>query len=367
MANKRLELLYLSYLLRFILTVIVGLICGLIANDKLKLPAGGIIGSLLGVAVFNVLSAGIAFTPWYLRIITQSFAGGYLGIKIGKKDLAEFKYLLVPILIMLGGLMVLNIGAGFLISSVSNMDLVTAMLATTPGGVTEISLLAPQMGANQSQVAIMHLTRLIFVICTFPTMLKYLAARFDPRANLIQTEAPDLSSAVSRPVRTTKDMLITIAIALVSGVCGYISKMPSGTLAFSTLAVALYNIKSDKAFLPLSKRKYVQVGAGLIIGSGVGMTDVLGIGSVIVPAVIMMVGYILTNIFLSLIIRRFTKVDLTTALFATSPGGVSDMAIIAMDLGGDAPKIATMQMARLFSAISLFPLMTKFVVMLFGG
>ncbi len=350
----------MSLPLRFALTALVGLFFGLIANDRLKIPAGGMIGSIFGAALFNVLF-GISYAPWFLKIITQSCAGGYLGARIHKEDVLNLRNMIRPIGIMLGGLMLLNIEMGLLITRITDMDLATALLSCTPGGVTEMSLIAPELGAEPAQVTLMHLVRLLSVFGIFPAMLSLLSGRFDAHP----AGAPGSCGPTPKEqenISTGRNALITLAIALTAGPLGYLSGIPSGTLVFAVFAVAAYNIWKGKAYLPGDKRKYVQVGAGLLIGSGITTADIMGMGGVLLPAVIMVIGYIAANIVLSFIIRRFTDVDLTTALFATSPGGVSDMCIIAMDLGGDAPKVATMQLFRLVSALTIFPMMIRLMV-----
>ena len=54
--------------------------------------------------------------------------------------------------------------------------------------------------------------------------------------------------------------------------------------------------------------------------------------------------------------------DPVTALFACAPGGLTDMALIAADLGADSSKVAAMQMMRLVSVIALYPTIIGWLV-----
>jgi uncharacterized membrane protein AbrB (regulator of aidB expression) len=49
------------------------------------------------------------------------------------------------------------------------------------------------------------------------------------------------------------------------------------------------------------------------------------------------------------------------AFLASAPGGVSDMALIAKDLGGDSPKVAILQLARYVCVIAFFSALIKFI------
>jgi uncharacterized membrane protein AbrB (regulator of aidB expression) len=66
-----------------------------------------------------------------------------------------------PALIMLGTFLVLNLAAGFLINLISIIDLLTALLCAVPGGVTDIPIIAEDMGADTSKVALLQLARYI--------------------------------------------------------------------------------------------------------------------------------------------------------------------------------------------------------------
>ncbi len=348
-------------LVGFLISLVCALIGGYIVNDKLHMPAGGMVGGMVFVGALNIFT-GIAYYPPLLKVLVQSAAGGFIGIRIKKEDLKCLKELIKPMLIMVIGLMIFNISAGIGISKLTSMDLPTALLSTTPGGLTETAMMSADLGANQSAVTIMHLMRIIFVIGTFPTILRYVSMKYDPHTIEEDTACSACSGAGAVAlIASKKDTMITAGIAIVGGFIGYLTKLPAGTMSFAMISVATYNILTSKATLPLKKRKYVQMCAGLTIGATITMADVLNLKNVIIPALMMLGGYAAVNILLSVIISRYTKVDLTTALFATSPGGVSDMALIAMEVGGDAPKIATMQLVRLLTAVTIFPLMIKWI------
>jgi len=51
------------------------------------------------------------------------------------------------------------------------MDLGTSLLSSTPGGMSEMSLLANDMGFDFMKVSITHLARIIVVITIFPQLI----------------------------------------------------------------------------------------------------------------------------------------------------------------------------------------------------
>ncbi|MEO0854296.1 MAG: AbrB family transcriptional regulator, partial [Cyanobacteria bacterium J06648_11] len=65
--------------------------------------------------------------------------------------------------------------SGLAISKLLGMEPLTALLGTAPGGLSDISLIALDMGAQGSTVLIMHLTRLISVIAIVPWIVRAIA------------------------------------------------------------------------------------------------------------------------------------------------------------------------------------------------
>ena len=73
-------------------------------------------------------------------------------------------------------------------------------------------------------------------------------------------------------------------------------------------------------------------------------------------------SFLIMGLVAAVIISRCTDMDLVTALFACAPGGLTDMALIAADLGADSTKVAGMQMLRLVSVIALYPTIIGWLV-----
>jgi len=67
--------------------------------------------------------------------------------------------------------MILGLSTGFVLHYVFGLDVYTAFLSTTPGGLVELSLLAEALGGDGPRVAILHTLRLITVISVTPIIL----------------------------------------------------------------------------------------------------------------------------------------------------------------------------------------------------
>ena len=85
-----------------------------------------------------------------------------------------------------------------------------------------------------------------------------------------------------------------------------------------------------------------KVPAGALVGATVGQSQarqMLELWSVVLLAVVSF----LLGLVAAAVISRCTDMDPVTALFACTPGGLTDMVLIAADLGADSSKVTAMQ------------------------
>jgi membrane AbrB-like protein len=113
-------------------------------------------------------------------------------------------------------------------------------------------------------------------------------------------------------------------------------------------------------------KKAVQVIAGGLIGLSMSMDTVRRLPTIIVPALILIGSYVLVNFLIAWLMTKTRKIDYISAMFAASPGGASEFALIASEIGGESPKIAVLQIVRLLSVYTLFPILVKFMIRIFG-
>ena len=154
--------------------------------------------------------------------------------------------------------------------------------------------------------------------------------------------------------------LITLIIAAAGGLLGLKLKIPAGALIGAIVAVSAYNIYSGNAHIPVSLKITAQIILGGIIGLSINMEAVKGLRSVLVPAAILVAVLFIFSVIAGLIISKVTGMDLYTALFSCSPGGLSEMAIIADSYGADIPKVVLVHLIRVLRVVLFFPLIIVF-------
>ena len=141
----------------------------------LDVPAGAVIGAMIFAIIYSII-CGKAVFPNVIRPYQQILAGAYIGVSIDRSTIASLDTLLIPALIMFVGILFFVFGLSYIIHKVAKLDFVTSLLACTPGGITEMSLLSEDFGADTAKIAIMQTTRLVLVILLFPGMLQIILA-----------------------------------------------------------------------------------------------------------------------------------------------------------------------------------------------
>lgn len=157
---------------RIIFTLIVGIIGGYI-GIKLKIPAGAMIGSMIFVGGYNVLTSG-AHVPYNFKLIAQIVIGCTIGLNFTMDSVLGLKKIIIPSIILVIGLTTLSVILGYTIHKFTGIDLPTALFSAAPGGLTDMTIMSESFGAKTHIVALLHLIRLTTVLTVLPMVIKIL-------------------------------------------------------------------------------------------------------------------------------------------------------------------------------------------------
>lgn len=159
-----------------VLTLIIGFVGGIIGT-KLKVPAGALIGSMIFVAIYNIFTNN-AFIPKNFKVTSQILVGSIIGISFTLSSVMELRKMLVPALMLVISLTVFSLLLGFVISKFTNIDLVTALFGSLPGGLTDMAIISEIYGADTPKVVSMHLSRMLTVVTIVPILIRLIANYF---------------------------------------------------------------------------------------------------------------------------------------------------------------------------------------------
>ncbi|MBP0012805.1 MAG: AbrB family transcriptional regulator [Roseofilum sp. SBFL] len=143
-------------------------ILGLLIGRGIKLPAAVFLGPFfLGLITFWIL-------PYPLHVPDPIFAASLLlfGLSIGLKfDRQVAQTLVKSVVIQLGLVTILIavcLGIGYEFHQLTHIDTLTAILGTTPGGISAITATVIEIGGNVGLVVAMQMTRMFLILLLSP-------------------------------------------------------------------------------------------------------------------------------------------------------------------------------------------------------
>ena len=155
------------------------------------------------------------------------------------------------------------------------------------------------------------------------------------------------------------NLILTLIIAILGGYLASKKKVSAAYMLGALFLVALFNICSNKAFLPNYFKFITQIATGTFIGSKFRSEDIKMLKKVIIPGMTMVLLMITFSFILSYLMSTFLGIDNLTSFFATAPGGIMDISLIAYDFKANTSQVALLQLIRLISVISFVPFFTK--------
>jgi hypothetical protein len=326
-------------LLLFLILIVVGYYLG----KKLHFPLPSLLGPLTFLAVINLL--GLKLTLWpYLKSVFSIILGAFLGLRftIQSKEMAKIALLLSFWMILTAlGLSQLLVLQG--------IDLPTAMFASSPGGLAEMGVTAMSFGANPFQVTLLQTARLLTILFMVPLIAqKYQANKCENG----ESETAPSKTDWGNPAEWFKISLVAFSAAII---CHY-AEIPAPDLVGPLFAVFFYTRLYPGRVKPVEHiQHFGMMGVGGLIGLGVTRETLLEIPSLLGPALVLSSLTLLSGIVLALVLKHYAKWDLVTCLLAAAPAGTLPMTLLACEMGADAPKVAVMQIIRLFTVVAVSP------------
>lgn len=163
----------MNYLISLPIFLAVGTLGGYLGT-KLKIPAGALIGSLLAVICFKLISRVDWNVPKTFTFMLQVFLGIMVGASFQSGMLKVMGRVFFPVITST----LLLVGTGLLLSMVFTrmglLDMGTAYLATSPGAMSALLVVALDSGKDAAVITCFHFFRVVFIILTMPLIYKYL-------------------------------------------------------------------------------------------------------------------------------------------------------------------------------------------------
>lgn len=147
----------------YLLTALVAVI-GAWGGTRLRLPAGALLGPLLlGIALEEL---GVVHLAWPPGVPQAAYLvlGLWVGLLFDGPSVKRTGRLFPVVLISSMGLVLACAALGWLLAALTGIDGITAYLATTPGGIDSVAIVALGSGADAPLVLAVQMLRLLAVV-----------------------------------------------------------------------------------------------------------------------------------------------------------------------------------------------------------
>ncbi len=142
---------------------------------------------------------------------------------------------------------------------------------------------------------------------------------------------------------------LTLAAAAAVGLLFYRLKVPAGAMVGALIGAGALQIFTGCAVMPASVKILTKTVAGLFVGMSMTAEMVSRMKKLFKPVVTLVCLIFSLCLGAGVLLWHVTELDAVTALFCVAPGGLTDMTLMTMDMGGDAAVVAVLQILRLMS------------------
>jgi membrane AbrB-like protein len=157
-------------------TAAIGL-AGVWGGKRLHLPAAALLGPMILGA--GLEGAGLAHPqlPGWLLAPAYLLVGWRIGLGFTPDIIVSARKVALRLLLAIGGLVLFCAGCSLILARLSGKDLMTAYLATSPGGADSVAIIASATHVDVPFVMSMQVLRFIAVIIIGPGLARLIARR----------------------------------------------------------------------------------------------------------------------------------------------------------------------------------------------
>jgi membrane AbrB-like protein len=337
--------------MRICLTLAIGAVSGFFANC-VGLPLPWMLGPMIGTTVCALLHLPLK-APEKMRTFVIPVIGVLLGAGFSPEIFSNIAGWIAT-LVLLPPFIATSAWISYIFfHRVGGYDPVTAFFSAMPGGLNEMLILGEEAGGDLRHIALAHAMRILVVITCVALFFGY---ALGVSAN-----------SLGRPFTTFSDLSSTDGVLMllcaVAGVWGAkrLSLPAAGMLGPMILSAALHLGEIVVVAPPTSLVIVAQIIIGCTIGCrflgaplGVVSRDlVLGAGASIVMIAVAVVFAVMASL--------ITASPLGQTFLAYSPGGLTEMSLLALAMDQDVAYVSTAHVARIVLVIFATPYIFRMI------
>lgn len=330
-------------------TLTLGIIGGILFS-LLNLPLPWMLGPLTAVMFWQSITERKLIWPPSFKNIGLIILGITFGLYFTLETIMLIGPYIVPYVLLTIAIIFISIVNSSLVSKYLNVDQVTSVFGSIPGGLTEMVIASEDLHAKSSFVMIFQTVRLLVVLFTVPFVILY-AFSGDSTVPVI------LAEEGSSPLLSWTALLLALPVLLGMR---FKHMLPAGIMIIPLVTTAILNISPlEIPALPEPLFLAAQLCVGIGLGRSISLKDVKAAGKYGFVFAGLAVGLIVIGFGFGFILANITNMDLATAMLSMAPGGLVEMVLTASMVGGDPAIVTSLQLTRILIIILFVPLGLK--------
>jgi uncharacterized protein len=326
-----------SLLVRYALALLVGT-AGAVTFVWLNFPLPWFLGALTACLIASVANAPIA-RPRPLAIPMRAVLGVAIGSAFTPALLARAGDMAWSLLLLIPFMMFI-IALGMVVyERLAKFDRPTAFFAAVPGGLTDMTAMAEESGANARAVILVQASRILVTVFALPLWLKW-------------HDGLDVAQAFASRIRIWEVGPIDAAVMVAMGLGGWLGARWLGLAGAPIVGPMLVSgfahvFGVTEAKVPMEVLIVAQISVGTLLGCQFrGLTLKEFTGTMLWGVLYALVLLVITGL-VAQWVAEWTDLSPVSVLLAYAPGGQTELNLLAFVLGLDVAYIALHHLVRL--------------------
>ncbi len=343
--------------LQFIETLLCGIAGGFLFT-LLNLPLSWMLGPLTAVLIWKLLSKRDLYWPISFRNGGQMLLGYSMGLSFTIASAGQIVDQLPSMAIVTVLMVVFGLVIAYFVSKLTGINIPSAVMGTTPGGLSQMVVLSEEIkGADSTVVTFMQTIRMLTVIFIVPALSIHAFS-----SGGTQNSKPTIDLVTQTEYGNFFQVITVLAIVLFITACAVRFKCPTPWIIGPLVSSAILTVSGfETPQLPPILIVLAQLCLGIYLGLGI-KTNMLKSWKKLLPfsfiSGLLIVGF---SLVLAYGLHMIYPITMTTAFLCIAPGGLPEMGVTAHAVHADVSMVAAYQLFRVFFILFIVPIFLRYV------
>jgi membrane AbrB-like protein len=315
------------------------------------MPAGYLSGAILAAAAAALAGRPLLMPPLLTRAIFVVI-GISLGAVVTPQTLHGMASYPASIAILIVAMLCVSIGGAAYLHLVHRWQLLSAYLASSPGGMSQVLVVAAELDADLRAIAIVQTMRVVIIAVGLPAGLSLLGLA----GHAVRPGNGPLSFALA------DELAELVAVSIVAGYIAFRVRFPGGLLFGAMFAsAALHGSGLIHAVVPPWVANMAMVTLGGVIGARFANTPLRLLANYLAAAFgSFAVAVTIASLFAALPVHML-GLPIPEVMIAYAPGSVDAMMLLALALHLDPVYVGAHHVMRVMFVSLLMPLVARWL------